>query len=87
MTYLLSSKNIWKSSGGSAIIIVISYAEIGAREAGRGHEMVLLAAPLRLYWYCVDGKGRNQWKWELAALFLRPLIEIERMMCKRNIVV
>ena len=50
MTYLLSSKNIWKSSVESAIIIVISYAEIGAKEAGRGHEMVLLAAPLRLYW-------------------------------------
>ena len=29
---------------------MISYAEIGAKEAGRGHEMVLLAAPLRLYW-------------------------------------
>lgn len=50
MTYLLSSKNIWKSSVESAIIIMISYAEIGAKEAGRGHEMVLLVAPLRLYW-------------------------------------
>ena len=50
VTYLLSSKNIWKSSVESAIVIMISYAEIGAKEAGRGHEMVLLAAPLRLYW-------------------------------------
>ena len=50
MTYLLSGKNIWKSSVESAIIIVISYAEIGAKEAGRGHGMVLLAASLRLYW-------------------------------------
>ena len=50
MTYLLSGENIWKSSVESAIIIVISYAEIGAKEAGRGHGMVLLAASLRLYW-------------------------------------
>ena len=25
-------------------------AATGAREAGRGHDMVLLAVPLRLYW-------------------------------------
>ncbi len=29
---------------------MISYAEVGAKEAERGHGMVLLVAPLRLYW-------------------------------------